>query len=264
MNSKEEILKRWIESRENLAVALSGGVDSSTLVAFASSFMPSDRLLAFTLRTPYVSGEETERARTVASRFGVDFVEITLDIPHAIFDNPPRRCYLCKKALFSEIIREAAQRGFKCIADGGNADDISDYRPGVQALRELGIYSPLAECGFTKADVRSVARAFSLENAEFPANACLLTRVKHGVHVDRTLLSNIDNAERYLRELGYSLVRLRTDGRTARIELEPSSVRSFAVRSDISTIIKKIKDFGFERVLLDLEGYLKGSMNEKA
>ncbi len=261
MNSKEEKLKLWIESRGNMAIALSGGVDSSVLLAFAASFAPACRLLAITLNAPYIPAEEVELARDTASRFGVDFAEIILDIPSEILKNPPLRCYLCKKALFSRIVKEAGMRGFKCVADGGNIDDMSDYRPGLRALRELGVCSPLAECGFTKEDIRSAARSFSLKNAEFPANACLLTRIGHGVDINKSLLSGIGDAERYLRGLGYPLVRLRTDGKNARIELEPSQVQAFAARSDLPEIIKKIKDFGFGRVCLDLEGYFKGSMN---
>ncbi|MGE5153368.1 MAG: ATP-dependent sacrificial sulfur transferase LarE, partial [Bdellovibrio bacteriovorus] len=202
------------------AVAFSGGVDSSLLVALARDAY-GDEALALTVAAPQMARWEVAEARELAGALGVRHRVVELPLLPAIRDNPPERCYLCKRALLRELGSVAALVGLTQLLDGTNRDDLGEHRPGLRALKELGVLSPLAECGFTKADVRALARRLGLPNWDKPAYACLLTRLPQGTPVTEETLRRIESAERCLIDLGYPGVRVRTHGDLARIELDP-------------------------------------------
>ncbi len=260
MNLKENNLKSWLERRGKVALALSGGVDSSVLLAYAVKFLEAGNVLALCARAPYTHKNELALAKKIATRIGVDFVEVEISMPSEILYNPVERCYFCKRAIFTRLLDEANSRGFDALVDGSNADDSSDYRPGRRALAELGIESPLAECGFTKADIRAFAESEGLENARAPANSCLMTRLSHGMEATAKILSAVEEGENILREMGYELARLRVNGNDARIEIDADKIADFASRKNLEKIAE-LKKLGFKHVSLDLSGYARGSMN---
>ena len=240
------------------AVAFSGGVDSSLLVALARDAY-GEGTLALTVAAPQMARWEIEEARQLARSLGVRHRVVELPLLPAIRDNPPERCYLCKRALFRELRSVAALAGLVRLLDGTNRDDLGDHRPGLRALAELEISSPLAECGLTKADVRGLSRRLGLPTWDKPAYACLLTRLPHGAKVTEETLSRIEAAERLLIDLGYRGVRVRTHGDLARIEIEPEQHARLLAQA--GTIAARLQGLGYRQVTLDLLGYRSGSMN---
>jgi uncharacterized protein len=174
-------------------------------------------------------------------------------------DNPPDRCYLCKRALFTRLIAVAEEQGFAAVLDGSNVDDLTDYRPGLRALGELGVKSPFLECGIGKEDVRRLARALGLPTWRKPTNTCLLTRIPFGRKITMETLQRIEEAERLLLDRGYDWVRVRCHGDLARIEVAPGLRRRLLDEAD--PIIEGMEGLGFRYVTLDLRGYQLGSMN---
>ncbi len=261
MNLKIQKLRQYVSEKGRIAVALSGGLDSSALLAFCADALGAENCLALTANSPYMMREEIERSKCLADKLGVRRAEIALGIPEEILNNPPERCYLCKRGIFSKFVEEARKCGFECLADGANADDLQDHRPGMRAVKELGVISPFLECGLGKADIREIARSFSLENADSPAYACLLTRLEHGSKVDAETLRRIDAAEEFLRGMGLACVRVRKHGNIARIEIPPEDFEKFLAKRDAA--LSALKELGFARATLDLDGYTQGSMNAK-
>lgn len=243
------------------AVAFSGGVDSSLLVALAHEAY-GEEALALTVAAPQMARWEIEEARQLARSLGVRHRVVDLPLLPAIRDNPPERCYLCKRALFRELRDLAAMAGLAGLLDGTNRDDLGDHRPGLRALRELGISSPLAACGLTKADVRALSRRLGLPTWDKPAYACLLTRLPHGTAVTEEALRRIETGERLLIELGYPGVRVRTHGDLARIEIDPAEHPRLL--GEAGAIASRLQHLGYRHVTLDLLGYRSGSMNAAA
>ena len=202
------------------AVAFSGAVDSRLVVGLAREAY-GDQALALTVSAPQMAAWELDEARRLARSLGVAHWVVELPLLPAIRDNPTERCYLCKHALFRELLSVAALAGIGRLLDGTNRDDLGAHRPGLRALRELGVSSPLADCGLTKAAVRALSRRLGLPTWDKPADACLLTRLPHGTRVTEEMLRRIEAAERLLMDLGYRGVRVRTYGDLARIELPP-------------------------------------------
>ncbi len=262
---KYDKLKGILSSYGSVAVAYSAGVDSTFLLAAARETL-GERAVAVMAEHAAQPGEDVREAEKFCLSRGITLVRGAVDvlaIP-GFSDNPPDRCYVCKKEIFRRIADEAARMGIKNVADGSNVDDEGDYRPGMRALRELGVKSPLREAGLTKEDVRALSRLLGLETWNKPSGACLATRVPYGEPITAEKLSMIGSAEEVLAQLGFSGVRVRCHGAVARIEVPADAVPRLAgeeIRARVSDALHRI---GFSFVALDLDGYRTGSMNVTA
>ena len=241
------------------AVAFSGGVDSSCLVAAAREALGAGRVLALTVVAPYTARWEVAEAEALAARLGVRHLQVEVPFLEALRDNPPERCCLCKRELFGRLQSVAAAEGFGPLLDGTHQDDLQDHRPGMQALKELGVRSPFLECGLGKADIRRISRALDLPTADRPPYACLITRLPHGATVTEEALRRIERAERLLMDSGFAAVRVRVHGDLARIEVAPGE--QARLLSQGATVSERLRELGFRYVALDLAGYRTGSMN---
>ncbi len=258
--SKYNLLLKSLENLERVAVAFSGGVDSTFLLAAAKRVL-GNNVLALTVKTPYIPDREVEEACSFCEKLDIKHRIIHLEIVKEILNNPGNRCYLCKKYVFSAMRSEAASEGMIHLLDGTNADDAKDYRPGMDALRELQVGSPLLESGLTKNDIRTLSRMLGLVTADKPAYACLLTRLPYNYEVKTEELHRIEQAEIFLDSLGYRSSRVRNHGNMARIELDRNSIRDFINTGVTDKIVRYFKSLGYEFVALDLEGYRTGSFN---
>lgn len=250
---------------KSVAIALSGGLDSSVLLAAAVHMLGKEHCLAMTASTPYVMSEELEEGHELCRQLEVRQEVLEMPIPASIADNPPLRCYLCKHVLFSSMQSRASELGFSHLADGSNLDDLNDYRPGRKALKELAVLSPFLEAHITKDEIRTMARDLHLPQriSGKPAYACLLTRLEHGRPVTVELLRRVDEAERFLRSLGLKGCRVRVHGADlARIEL-PSPERDLFWQEELGgPVAQRLTELGFRHITLDLRGYARGSMNQ--
>lgn len=249
-----------IEKLENLAVAFSGGVDSTFLIKIAKECL-GDSTIAITVIAPYVAGWEIEEAKTLTNNLGVEHHFIELGILDALQNNPQDRCYICKKNIFSEIIKFSQSKGFLSVADGSNVDDKKDYRPGMRALNELSVKSPLMENNITKEEIRLWSKALNLETWNKPPYACLLTRLPYNTMVDLKSLEMIELAEKTIIELGIRAIRVRKHGNIARLEISKEEMPKILNIDFMLVIVDKLKSIGFEYVTLDMSGYTMGSFN---
>lgn len=244
----------------SFVVAFSGGVDSTFLLHRASE-IGGLKYSAVTIRTPYIPEREIEEAVEFCRERGINHTVIDLPFPEEIRENPVDRCYKCKKQLFGHLKEFAEKDKFRFIADGTNADDKGDYRPGLQALKEMGIKSPLMEAGFTKQEIRDFSNLKGLPTWDKPAYACLLTRIPYDTIVTDADLRKIEEAEQYLFEKGFYGARVRVHGDTARIECMPGYLKKIVNDPDREQLIGQLKKIGFRFISLDLEGYRTGSLN---
>ncbi len=244
-------------------VAFSGGVDSTFLAAAALDALGAPHTLAVLGRSPSVPAAQLEAARALAGALGVPFVEVEtreLDDPHYAA-NPATRCYYCKAELWRRLGPIARARGMTLV-DGTNADDLADYRPGARAAAELGVVSPLAECGLTKADVRALSAARGLSTWDQPSAPCLASRLPYGTRVTPERLGQVERAERALRALGIrGDLRVRHHGDLARVELPPDSLDAWLAPGPSRALAAAVRSAGFARVALDLRGFRSGSLN---
>lgn len=264
LHAKQTALEAILRETGGVAVAFSGGVDSTYLLRVARDVL-GDRVLAVSATSPAFPERELAEARAFCDEQGIDqvvFASHELEVP-GYRDNPPNRCYLCKRALFEGVWEKARSRGFDVLADGSNVDDMGDYRPGIAALGELGVRSPLREAGLTKADIRALSRELGLPTWSKPSFACLATRVPYGDPITEEKLAMIDAAEQYLMDQGFAQVRVRAHGALARIELLPDDVERASAAPLRSRIAEYLRGLGFTYVALDLEGYRSGSMNRE-
>lgn len=263
LNCKLETLRTILSGYERLAVAFSAGVDSTLLLAVAHDVL-GEGALAVTGRSPAVPAREIQEAEEFCREHNISHVVVDtheFDLPG--FDhNPPNRCYLCKKELFSTMAQAALDQGFNLMAEGSNLDDDADYRPGFRAVQEMGVVSPLREANLTKADVRALAKHLGLAAWNKPAFACLNSRFPYGDHITMEKLALVDSAEEYLQNLGFNQVRVRIQDNAARIEVLPEHIARLVEDPLRIEVVKTLKGKGFSYVSVDLQGYRTGSMNE--
>jgi uncharacterized protein len=251
---KYKQLIEYLADMGDAVIAFSGGVDSTFLLKAANEAL-GDKVLAITVRSPYIPDWEIAEARDFAMKLGVSHLIIDVPVTDEILNNPENRCYLCKRFIFEKLREIAAGKGFKNLVDGTNGDDSADNRPGMKALKELNILSPLKEIGFNKQDIRRYSRIIGLPTWEKPAYACLLTRIPYNTPVENDLLRRIEKAEKFLIDLGIKAVRVRVHGDLARIEIDSSLISKIVEENLIKIISEQLKSFGFKYVTLDLEGY---------
>ena len=260
---KLERLRALLRETRGAVVAFSAGVDSTFLLKVAHEEL-GERVVAATVRSHAFPKRELDEAMAFCRAEGVrhEILDIDeLDIP-GFAENPPDRCYLCKKALFERLLAFAGDNGLASVLEGSNVDDDGDYRPGRRAIRELGISSPLREVGLTKDEIRALSRQIGLPTADKPSFACLASRFPYGERITAAGLERVGKAEQWLLDAGLGLtqLRVRSHGDMARIEVPPDAIPRLAARAD--EIAAALKGLGFAYVALDLRGYRTGSMNE--
>ena len=249
--TKLEILKNDIKKLGNLAIAFSGGVDSSLLLKVAADML-GENALALTVKSPYMSLREIDEAIEFTRTYGIRHEILELDAPEAVKNNPQDRCYVCKKAVFTRLIELAKHLGFTNVADGTNKDDLSEYRPGLKAKEELGVLSPLLN--LSKFEIRELSRELNLATAEKPSYACLLTRLPHEKEISIDELNLVEAAENLLIKSGYANVRARLDDKKMKLQMPFSSMQSFLNDVKFKSIVKELVALGAAEVTLDLKG----------
>ena len=261
---KESDLTAWLEARARVAIGFSGGVDSAYLAVKARLTLGPHRVLAIIGRSASYPEAQWAAAREVARAFDVPVLELDtaeLDDPRYAA-NPSNRCYFCKTELWSKLVPVARAHGFETVADGTNADDLSDWRPGAQAAREHGVASPLADLGFTKQHIRDASRRLGVPTWRQPSSPCLSSRLPYGIAVTRARLEQIERAEAALRTLGITGdLRVRYHEDLARIELGAEELPSWMEPSRFESLREALLATGFARVALDLRGFRSGSLN---
>lgn len=262
LKEKLEKLKTLFRGMERALIAYSGGIDS-TLVAKIAYDILGDRALAMTAISPSLLPEDLEDAKIQAAEIGIahELVE-TYEMENSNYtSNPINRCYFCKSELHDTLKPIARDRDYPYVIDGVNADDLHDYRPGIQAAKERGARSPLAETEITKLEVRELSKMLNLPWWDKPSQPCLSSRFPYGEEITIEKLQRVGRSEVYLRKLGWQNLRVRSDGDTAKIELPPEQIKEFVSRVELPGLVTAFQELGFFYVTLDLEGYQSGKLN---
>ncbi|HEY4695545.1 MAG TPA: ATP-dependent sacrificial sulfur transferase LarE [Candidatus Hydromicrobium sp.] len=256
-------LKKIIKEMDSVIIAFSGGSDSSFLLATAAELL-GEKVIAVTAKSPTYPGRELKDAKAIANRLNCRHIIINTDELELeeFINNPRNRCYFCKKELFLKLISMKNKYKFNFVADGTNYDDLNTIRPGLKALKELGIRSPLAEAGLTKEEIRKHSRLLNLSTWNKPALACLSSRFPYGEKISKSKLRKIEKAENFLYSLGFRQIRVRYHHPIARIEIEKEEIPRMLQHNIREKIIKRLKKMEFEYITLDLEGYRTGSMDK--
>ena len=261
LTQKKQALEECLRSLGSVAVAFSYGVDSTFLLKTAHEILGSNAV-AVTVRSNLLPSAEFDGSVEFCKTEGIEQIVTETDelSIEGFAANPPDRCYICKKSIFTGILNAAELRGISNVAEGSNADDVNDYRPGMKAIRELGVLSPLMQAGLTKAEIRALSEEYNLPTSRKPSFACLATRIAGGEEITKEKLAKIEKAEDFLHSLGFRQVRVRVQGGSARIETEKKDILRLASLADeVSAFIKPL---GFDFVSLDLGGYKTGNMNK--
>ena len=259
---KLQLLQEELRRLGSVLVAFSGGMDSTFLLQVAHLTL-GEKALALTARSGVVPQRDLQEAEAFCAKYGIrqlyfDFDELAVP---GFAENPPDRCYICKKTLFSNFLRIAKEHG-AVLCEGSNMDDLGDYRPGLRALAELDVHSPLRVAQLSKAEIRFLSHELQLPTWDKPSFACLASRFVYGERITAEKLAAVDKAEQLLWELGFKQFRVRVHGNLARIEVLPDELQRALAEPVRSTLHNKLQEYGFDYVTLDLLGYRTGSMNE--
>jgi len=261
LSAKIAGLHNQISAYERVAVAFSGGVDSSFLAKAAREAL-GKKACALTIDTLFAPRAEIEAAAEVARQIHIPHETIVLtELEAPILENTRERCYLCKKSIFMALKDAARQKGISHLIEGSNLDDLDDFRPGMKALEEMGVESPLIMAGFSKADIRQASKAAGLSTWDKPSQACLASRIPYEWKITPENLKMVEAAEAFLRQKGFRQLRVRCHGELARIEVSPGERRLFFDEAVLNEVSERLKQIGFKYVAIDAEGYKTGKLN---